>query len=57
MVAELPARPLHWWSAHELATAIRQRRISAVEVVAAFLERIEVLNGGLRARAASAVPR
>jgi len=41
--------PLHWWSAHELAAAIRERRLSTVEVVEAFLARIEALNGGLRA--------
>lgn len=49
MGAELPAGPLHWWSARDLAAAIRHRRISAVEVMKAFLERIELLNGSLRA--------
>lgn len=36
--------PLHWWSAEALATAIRERRVSSVEVVAAFLDRIEAID-------------
>jgi amidase len=35
---------LHWWSARVLAAAIRRRELSAREVVAAHLERIERVN-------------
>jgi amidase len=41
--------PLHWWTAHELAAAIRERRLSAREVVGWHLERIEALNPRLNA--------
>ncbi|HWI73497.1 MAG TPA: amidase family protein [Baekduia sp.] len=36
--------PLHWWSAEALAAAIRERRLSSVEVVTAFLDRIDALD-------------
>ncbi len=35
---------LHWWPAHRLAAAIRDRQLSAREVVAAHLERIAEVN-------------
>jgi amidase len=35
---------LHWWTARELARAIRERELSAREVVAAHLDRIEAVN-------------
>jgi amidase len=35
---------LHWWTARALARAIRERELSAREVVAAHLERIEAVN-------------
>ena len=35
---------LHWWTARELAEAVRERRLSAREVVAAHLDRIEAVN-------------
>ncbi len=36
---------LHWWSAHDLAAAIRGREISASEALAHQVERIERLDG------------
>ena len=36
--------PLHWWTARDLAAAIRRRELSAREVVAWHLERIERVN-------------
>lgn len=44
MLTELPTE-LHWWSAHDLAAAIRERRVSAVEVLRAHLERIGAVDG------------
>ena len=41
--------PLHWWTARELAAAIRRREISAREVVAWHLDRIEEVNPGINA--------
>jgi amidase len=41
--------PLHWWSAAALADGIRRRDVSAVEVMRAHLDRIEQVNGGIRA--------
>lgn len=41
--------PLHWWSAADLATGIRTREISAVEVMRAHLGRIEEHNDALHA--------
>jgi amidase len=38
------AEPLHWWSAHALAAAIRTREVSAVEVMRAHLHRIAAVN-------------
>ncbi|MEV4211232.1 amidase family protein [Micromonospora sp. NPDC049662] len=38
---------IHWWSAHAVADAIRQRRISAREYLDVLLRRIERLNPGL----------
>jgi amidase len=35
---------LHWWTARELAAAVARRELSAREVVAAHLERIEAVN-------------
>jgi amidase len=35
---------LHWWSAAALAAAIRERRLSAVEVMHAFLDRIDAVD-------------
>ena len=43
------ATPLHWWTARELAAAIRRRDVSAREVVGRHLERIERLNPRLNA--------
>ena len=40
---------LHWWSAHDLARAIRDRELSAVEVMRAHLDRIAELNPTLNA--------
>lgn len=37
--------PLYWWDATDLASAIRAREISAVEVVQAHLDRIAEMNG------------
>jgi amidase len=36
--------PLHWWTARDLAASIRRRELSAREVVAWHLERIEAIN-------------
>lgn len=44
--------PLHWWSAVDLAHAIRTREVSAVEVMRAHLARIEEHNDRLRAMVA-----
>ncbi|TNM37378.1 amidase [Nocardioides albidus] len=33
-----------WWSAAELATAIRQRKVSCVEVMTAYLDHIDQIN-------------
>lgn len=41
--------PLHWSSARELAAAIARRELSAREVVAAHLERIEAVNPSVNA--------
>ncbi|MET7399683.1 amidase family protein [Dactylosporangium sp. NPDC005572] len=41
--------PLHWWPARELAAAIRRRELSAREVMRAHLDRIEEVNGRIRA--------
>src|SRR5919206_148224 len=38
------ATPLHWWTARDLAAAIRRRELSAREVVAGHLQRIEEVN-------------
>jgi len=40
---------LHWWSATALAGAIRERRLSAVEVMHAFLDRIDAVDGTINA--------
>jgi amidase len=40
---------LHWWTARELSRAIRERELSAREVVGAHLERIEAVNPKLNA--------
>jgi amidase len=37
-------RRIVWWSAAELATAIRQRKVSCVEVMTAYLDHIAVVN-------------
>ncbi len=36
--------PLHWWTARDLAAAIRRRELSAREVVAWHLDRIAAVN-------------
>jgi amidase len=41
--------PLHWWTARELVAAVGRRELSAREVVAAHLERIEAVNPTLNA--------
>ena len=41
--------PLHWWTARELAAAIRRRELSAREVVAWHLDRIERVNPRINA--------
>jgi amidase len=41
--------PLHWWTARELAAAIRCRELSAREVVAWHLDRIAAVNPGVNA--------
>jgi amidase len=38
------AEPLHWWSAHDLARAIRARELSAEAVMRAHLDRIAAVN-------------
>jgi amidase len=40
---------LHWWSAHDLAAAIRDRTVSSVEVVASHLDRIEAIDDDINA--------
>ncbi len=44
-----PGAPLHWWTARDLAGAIRRRELSAREVVAWHLDRIAELNPLLNA--------
>jgi amidase len=39
-----PTTPLHWWTARDLAAAIRRRELSAREVVAWHLDRIVAVN-------------
>jgi amidase len=41
--------PLHWWTARDLAAAIRRRELSAREVVAWHLERIAQVNPRINA--------
>ncbi|MFZ1992905.1 MAG: amidase family protein, partial [Solirubrobacteraceae bacterium] len=41
--------PLHWWTARELAAAVRRREVSAREVVAWHLDRIAGVNPRLNA--------
>jgi amidase len=41
--------PLHWWTAREQAAAIRRRELSAREVVAWHLDRIELVNPRINA--------
>src|ERR1700749_3114323 len=41
--------PLHWWSARDLARAIRRRELSAREVVAWHLDRIAELKPQINA--------
>jgi amidase len=41
--------PLHWWTARDLAAAIRRRELSAREVVAWDLDRIERVNPRINA--------
>ena len=43
------ADPLHYSSAKSIAAAIREKRVSSVEMVAAFLARIEAVNSALNA--------
>jgi amidase len=56
--APLPPGPLTDWTARDLAAAIAARRVSAVEVNTAFLDRIDAVNPqlnavvGMRSRAA-----
>lgn len=38
------AEPLHWWTATRLRDAIARGQVSAVEVMTAFLDRIEATN-------------
>jgi amidase len=47
--APVTEEPLHWRSAREIARAIRDRELSAREVVTAHLERIEEVNPRLNA--------
>ena len=48
--ASTPATaPLHWWTARDLAAAIRRRDLSAREVVAWHLDRIEDVNPRINA--------
>ena len=39
------APAMEWWSAGELAAAIRARRVTSLEVVEHFIRRIEALDG------------
>lgn len=41
--------PLHWWTARALAAAIRDRQLSAREVVSAHLDRIAAVNPRINA--------
>lgn len=41
--------PLHWWSARELAAGIARREVSAADVMAAHLARIEEVNPAVNA--------
>ncbi|MGH2893962.1 MAG: amidase family protein, partial [Solirubrobacteraceae bacterium] len=43
------AAPLHWWTARDLAAAIRRRELSAREVVAWHLDRIAEVNPRINA--------
>jgi amidase len=43
------AAPLHWWTARDLAAAIRRRELSAREVVSWHLERIAEVNPRINA--------
>ncbi|MDQ7903666.1 amidase family protein [Phytohabitans sp. ZYX-F-186] len=45
----MTAEPLYWWSARDLAAAIRRRELSAREVMRAHLDRIEEVNDRIRA--------
>jgi amidase len=47
--AGAPTTPLHWWTARDLAGAIRRRDVSVREVVAWHLDRIAQLNPRLNA--------
>jgi amidase len=47
--ADRATAPLHWWSARELAAAIRRRELSAREVMAWHLDRIAQINPRLNA--------
>jgi amidase len=40
---------LYWWTARDLAAAVARRELSAREVVAAHLERIDAVNGEVNA--------
>jgi amidase len=42
--ADQLSEPLHWWAARDLAAAIRRRELSARDVVAWHLDRIEAVN-------------
>jgi amidase len=44
-----PPTALHWWTARDLATAIRRRKLSAREVVTWHLARIDEVNPRLNA--------
>jgi amidase len=43
------SKPLHWWTARELAAAIRRRELSCHEVVAWHLDRIATINPRINA--------
>jgi amidase len=47
--AGVATAPLHWWTARELAGAIRRRELSAREVMAWHLDRIAQINPRLNA--------
>ncbi|HYZ80006.1 MAG TPA: amidase [Solirubrobacteraceae bacterium] len=49
MAASAAPTPLHWWTARDLAAAMRRRELSAREVVTWHLERIDELNPRLNA--------